>query len=169
MCFEIDKGITALPRQRVAYKVVRVANIGPRKNRLYSASKDYIETRAWTAGAVRRRKPQEASTYLQYVLPPSLKAHSGIYVYLSRRDALLSKRYREELSRRNSQFVVLRVEVDPADFLHAGRDSVDLLGRERCYVGVATYEKVRVSDQQQGFEWSNSGRGVVLAKHKKDK
>lgn len=151
MCFIIDESVTKPPRNRHGWKVVRLE---PTMAALKRAGKGrgwhtrrFLECHVvsahmsgfrWRTGRVRATRHAFAgmATYSQRT--GDKRAWEGIYVFYTKAAAL-----REWGGRYNR--VLLRVELDPKDFLHCSKDH--RTGR------VATYRQVTVPEDQPYIEW----------------
>ena len=132
MCFKIDKKAKR-PRQRIVWKIVAKAYNGYLHSYLYPKQ-------IWQPD-IRQARVPGIPTHIDSSESPwaTAYAHSGIYVYLTKRAA------QDDLLRfgsSNSVFLVMRVEVKADDWLFTSRDGL-----------MATYQAATPTQHQPEFDW----------------
>ncbi len=125
MCFRIDHGAKR-PKRRKAYKIVHITRGG--------LVVSHIHNKHWQCNKTHSIR-KNACIHMQG------SAHEGIYVYCSLAAAKDTFRYGNI-----SDSVIMKVEVDPADWLYSSYDN-------GWCSGVATYRKVYVPEEQPYMEW----------------
>ena len=121
MCFTINRTVKR-PRNRYVYKVVRQS---PRSKYLHSW---WLTSFNYSPGLVTARGSiAEKDAYY---------SEAGIYAYLSKKEAVKN---------RHEGDIILRLQVDPADFLHQG-------SMWSCDTIVA-YSKAIVLEKQTEVTW----------------
>jgi hypothetical protein len=126
MCFRIDFHATR-PRKKIVWKVVelyreRVRSLMHYRHKWYPGTFE-IRKNAVTSGGMFGR------------------AREGYYVYLNREDA------KRRLIFAPDDYVLLKLEVDPDDWLHSERRYADDKPR------IATYRRVTVPENQPDLEF----------------
>jgi hypothetical protein len=131
MCFQIEK-FASRPRSRIAYKIVTRTPAGYLRS--VTGKRFKPKGQYWsTPGATVHRSKGPTSKEGNWGSGNKNAAH-GIYVFRTVKDA-------KNMLWSPGQ-VILKVLVDPADWLHNDR-----------YAGVATYEKVTIAEDQPYLDW----------------
>ena len=134
MCFTVNTKAKR-PRRRTVWKVVKLHVNGSLRSWIARTTLCYNYP-----GSIIKRTPRQAPTSASTFASNRVLAQSGIYVYLSKSDAV--ERIPPAWSEDAAGSVLLKLEVDPADWLHTSDDGV-----------MATYDKVTVAESQPEIEW----------------
>lgn len=134
MCFTVNTKAKR-PRLRTVWKVVKLHVNGALRSEIARTTLCYNYP-----GSIIKRTPRQAPTSTSGFASNRVLAQSGIYVYLSKSYAV--KRTYPAWTFDGAGLVLLKLEVDPADWLHTSDDGV-----------MATYDKVTVAESQPAIEW----------------
>ena len=130
MCFKIDKKAKC-PRKRIVWKIVAQAYDGYLHSYLYPKQ-------IWQPDIRQARVPGMRTHISSFESPQAVSyAHSGIYVYLTKRAAQDDNRFL-----RLAMFFIMRVEVKADDWLFTSRDGL-----------MATYQAATPTQHQPEFDW----------------
>jgi len=131
MCFRIDLSAER-PKRRKAYKVVVITRSG--------LVHSYVHNKQWQCNKTHSiRRCAKTKNILVY----SHQAREGIYVYdtvAAARNHILERNY-------DSCLVIMRVNVDPADWLYSSSS------KNSWDAGISTYRKVYVPEEQPYMKW----------------